>query len=108
MKRFFYSIIFTLGVISQLSAVGEAGAIFLLITPGAGPAGTGEAQVAKADDAYASYFNPAGLSFINRDEVVLQHCNWLPNLAGDIYFLGSPISYKICSRTVCYESISDD
>ena len=37
-----------------LFPVGEAGAIFLLIAPGASAAGTGEAQVAKADDAYAS------------------------------------------------------
>ena len=44
--------------------VGEAGAIFLLITPGAAPAALGEAQVAKVDDAYASYFNPAGLAFL--------------------------------------------
>ena len=44
--------------IVQLWAVGEAGAIFLLIAPGAGPQGAGEAQVAKADDAYASYYNP--------------------------------------------------
>ena len=49
---------FTVG---YLSAVGEAGAIFLLIAPGAGQQGVGEAQVAKADDAYASYYNPAGL-----------------------------------------------
>ena len=40
---------------SNLFAVGEAGAIFLLISPGAGPQGTGEAQVAIANDAYASY-----------------------------------------------------
>ena len=53
-------------VFAQLWAVGEAGAIFLLIAPGAGPAGTGEAQVAKADDAYASYYNPAGLGFLKR------------------------------------------
>ena len=39
-------------------------AIFLLISPGAGPQGSGEAQVAKADDAYASYYNPAGLGFL--------------------------------------------
>ena len=32
--------------IEQLWAVGEAGAIFLLIAPGAGPQGAGEAQVA--------------------------------------------------------------
>ena len=48
---------------SNLSAVGEAGAIFMLIAPGAGPQGTGEAQVAKADDAFASWYNPAGLGF---------------------------------------------
>ena len=56
-------------MISHLRPVGEAGAIFLLIAPGAGPAGTGEAQVAKADDVYASYYNPAGLGFLIGNEV---------------------------------------
>ena len=69
-----------------LFPVGEAGAIFLLIAPGASAAGTGEAQVAKANDAYASYYNPAGLGFQYNDEVVLQHVNWLPNLADDIFY----------------------
>ena len=72
--------------IGQLWAVGEAGAIFLLIAPGAGPAGTGEAQVAKADDAYASYYNPAGFGFLTGKEVVGMHVNWLPNLASDLYY----------------------
>lgn len=56
--------LFTCILVNQLSGVGEAGAIFLLITPGAAPAALGEAQVAKVDDAYASYFNPAGLAFL--------------------------------------------
>ena len=72
--------------ISQLSAVGEAGAIFLLIAPGAGPQGSGEAQVAKADDAYASYYNPAGLGFLKGSEAAGMHVNWLPNLASDLYY----------------------
>ena len=72
--------------VAQLWAVGEAGAIFLLIAPGAGPAGTGEAQVAKADDAYASYYNPAGLGFLKGTEVAGMHVNWLPNLATDLYY----------------------
>ena len=72
--------------IGQLWAVGEAGAIFLLIAPGAGPAGTGEAQVAKADDVYASYYNPAGLGFLTGKEVAGMHVNWLPNLASDLYY----------------------
>ena len=73
-------------LIAHLFAVGEAGAIFLLIAPGAGPAGTGEAQVAKADDAYASYYNPAGLGFLSGSEAAGMHVNWLPNLADDIYY----------------------
>jgi len=72
--------------VSQLRAVGEAGAIFLLIAPGAGPQGSGEAQVAKADDAYASYYNPAGLGFLTGTEVAGMHVNWLPNLAPDLYY----------------------
>ncbi len=71
---------------AQLWAVGEAGAIFLLIAPGAGPAGTGEAQVAKADDVYASYYNPAGLGFLKGKEAAGMHVNWLPNLASDLYY----------------------
>ena len=57
--------IYSVAILFNLAySVGEAGAIFLLITPGAGAAALGEAQVAKADDAYASYFNPAGLAFL--------------------------------------------
>ena len=78
-------IILTL-IISNLSAVGEAGAIFLLIAPGAGAQGVGEAQVAKADDAYATYYNPAGLGFLKGTEVAGMHVNWLPNLASDLYY----------------------
>ena len=66
--------------------VGEAGAIFLLIAPGASAAGTGEAQVAKANDAYASYYNPAGLGFQTQAGMAGMHVNWLPNLADDLYY----------------------
>ena len=72
--------------LTQLYAVGEAGAIFLLIAPGAGPQGTGEAQVAKVNDAYASYYNPAGLGFLRGKEAAGMHVNWLPNLASDLYY----------------------
>ena len=86
MKRFISYLLSFCVSISMVFCVSEAGAVFLLISPGAAAQGAGEAQVARADDAYTSYFNPAGLSFIDGNEVVLQHCNWLPNLASDIYF----------------------
>ncbi len=84
--KFLFKIITGLLLVTQVFAVGEAGAIFLLIAPGAGPAGTGEAQVAKADDAYATYYNPAGLGFLRGSEMAGMHVNWLPNLADDIYY----------------------
>jgi hypothetical protein len=67
-------------------AQSEAGAIFLLIAPGARAGGMGEAQVAVANDAYASYWNPAGLGFLRGSELALMHVNWLPNLADDLYY----------------------
>ena len=66
-------------------AVGEAGAIFLLIVPGAGPAALGEAQVAKADDAYASYFNPAGLGFLYEQDPSKDNFNF--DLGNDNYLI---------------------
>ena len=64
MKRFI-AVLFVLRIfISSLAAQSEAGAIFLLIAPGARAGGMGEAQVAVANDAYASYWNPAGLGFL--------------------------------------------
>ena len=64
MKRIF-SIVAALLLFSNPSirAQSDAGAIFLLISPGARAGGMGEAQVAVANDAYASYWNPAGLAF---------------------------------------------
>jgi hypothetical protein len=41
-------------LINPIFAQSEAGAIFLLIAPGARAGGMGEAHVAVADDAYAS------------------------------------------------------
>ena len=75
-------IIFSTSVFAQ----SEAGAIFLLIAPGARAGGMGEAQVAVADDAYASYWNPAGLGFLDGTELAMMHVNWLPGLADDLYY----------------------
>ena len=87
MKRIF-SIVTALLLLSSLplNAQGEAGSIFLLISPGARGGGMGEAQVAVANDAYASYWNPAGLAFQDGSELAIMHVNWLPNLADDMYY----------------------
>ena len=86
MKVLVNSIIVLNFMFSYLFCVSEAGAVWLLINPGAAAQGTGEAQVARANDAYASYYNPAGLAFLNGNNVALQHVNWLPNLVSDIFY----------------------
>lgn len=70
----------------HLQAQTEPGGVFLLISPGARAGGMGEAQVAIANDAYAAYWNPAGLAFTEGQEVAAMHMNWLPGLADDIYY----------------------
>ena len=85
MKRVCFIILITLSA-NYLPSQSEAGAIFLLISPGARAGGMGEAQVAVADDAYASYWNPAGLGFLEGSELALMHVNWLPGLADDLYY----------------------
>ena len=60
-----------ISLFTKAFAVGEAGAVFLLINPGSSAAGAGEAQVAKVDDAYASYYNPAGLGFLRGRDCLL-------------------------------------
>ncbi|MCK5842468.1 MAG: hypothetical protein KAH31_09890, partial [Candidatus Sabulitectum sp.] len=56
--------------------------IWLDITPGARANGMGESFTAVADDATASYWNPAGLAFAEEGsrEITLQHSQWLPQL----------------------------
>lgn len=87
MKRLIMVITMTFLTLSRpLYGQSEAGAIFLLISPGARAGGMGEAQVAVANDAYASFWNPAGLAFLQGSEMALMHVNWLPNLADDMYY----------------------
>ncbi|MDP6500138.1 MAG: PorV/PorQ family protein [Candidatus Marinimicrobia bacterium] len=87
MKRLIMVMTMTFLTLSRpLYGQSEAGAIFLLISPGARAGGMGEAQVAVANDAYASFWNPAGLAFLQGSEMALMHVNWLPNLADDMYY----------------------
>jgi len=76
----------TIGSLMFLSIAFSQSALFLLIAPGARAGGMGEAQVALADDSYATYWNPAGLGFQTGYEVSGMHVNWLPGLVDDMYY----------------------
>ena len=47
---------------------GTAGSLFLGINPGAKSSGMGEANIAIANDSYATYYNPAGLVNLSQKE----------------------------------------
>ncbi len=65
MRKFNILLILTTALVvfgfSMVEAVSNAGALYLRVAPGARPGGMGEAFVSIADDATATYWNPAGL-----------------------------------------------
>jgi hypothetical protein len=67
-------------------AVSQSGVLFLMIAPGARASGMGESFVAVADDATASYWNPAGLGFQRGTEVTFMHTKWFPEFTSDMYY----------------------
>ena len=90
------ALVFT--AVANLFAVSQAAVLFLLISPGARSAGMGEAFVAVADDASATFWNPAGLAFLQGREITLMHCNWLPQLVSDM-------SYEFIAYRQYFESL---
>jgi len=73
-------------VTAHAQSPGSSAVPFLLIAPGARASGMGESFVSIADDATATYWNPAGTAFQNCTRIALMHANWLPQLASDLYY----------------------
>ncbi len=81
------NLITTIILLSQLvMAQGQAGSLFLAINPGARANGMGEAQIGVADDAYATYYNPAGLMNLSNTQASFMHTSYLPNLVDDMAY----------------------
>lgn len=96
MKRKVLTLILGLALtVSSAFAITSTGAVWLLIAPGARAEAMGEAQVAIADDAYASYYNPAGLAYMKKNEVGAMYSKWLPNLVPDMYYTFLTGAYKV-------------
>ena len=69
-----------------LFAQGKAGSLFLTINPGAKSNGMGEAQIGIANDVYASFYNPAGLTNLQSKQFSFMHTSYLPNLVDDMAY----------------------
>src|ERR1041384_41659 len=64
------------GILNASSKVGTSGAQFLKIGAGARPTAMGDSFVGVADDINAIYFNPAGLSLLDRPELTAMHTQY--------------------------------
>lgn len=75
----------------ESSQVGTSMANFLKIGAGARATAFGDAYVAIASDASATYWNPGGLGFLSRTEALFQSTSWIAGT--DLYFLsiGIPV-----------------
>lgn len=63
---------------AAMAQVSTSAVPFLLISPNSRASGMGEAGVALADDASASFWNPAGFAYQQGSELSISHANWLP------------------------------
>ena len=73
--------------VSNVSKVGTTAAPFLEIPVGGRALGMGGAFSSVANDASAIYWNPAGVSRLNRVEVMFQYTGWLADT--DFGFIGA-------------------
>ncbi|HAF94742.1 MAG: hypothetical protein A2X34_04200 [Elusimicrobia bacterium GWC2_51_8] len=76
----------------------ESGADFLNIGAGARPAAMGSAFTAVSNDANAVYYNPAGLSAINRRAASFMHADWL--MDGNYDFAAFAVPFKSFSAAL--------
>ena len=67
-------------VIVQAQTTTTTAVPFILIEPDSRSGGMGETGVAIADNAWATFWNPAGLAFQKGSELAMTHTNWLPGL----------------------------
>lgn len=73
------------------AAPGETAAAFLLIPPGARPAGLGGAFAGAADDAHAAWYNPAGLGFMEKSEAAAGRESRFEGLRYDYAVVAAPV-----------------
>jgi len=92
-RRYFSGALLVAGVLvysSQALAVAESAAPSLTIPPGARANGMGEAYVAVADDATASWWNVGAMAFMKNRNLAFMYSPLVPDLASDVnyQFLG--------------------
>ena len=73
------------------AAAGETGFAFLKLGVGARPMGMGSAYVAIADDATATYWNPAGLASVTGTQITAMHNEWVQDFRQEFVAVGTKL-----------------
>ncbi|MEK7390030.1 MAG: UPF0164 family protein [Elusimicrobiota bacterium] len=73
------------------SAKGTSAGAFLRLAPGARGAALGEAFAGVADDAYAAWYNPAGLAFLETVEAAGAHESRFESMSYDVAIIAAPV-----------------
>jgi len=87
----------------------SAGAMpFLKLGVGAEAIGMGEAVTALTGDLFSSYWNPAGLSFVQQGQIGLMHCEWFEGINHEFAGYAHPLGdLGALSLTVNYVSYGE-
>ena len=96
MRRVILASALVIGALAGPMRAGAAGkgttaGAFLRLAPGARGAAMGEALGGVADDAYAAWYNPAGLGFLTRVEAAVAHESRFESIAYDAAILAVPV-----------------
>ena len=76
--------------LAQTGTAGQTGLAFLKLGVGGRATGMGEAFVATADGAYATYWNPAGLSFVSESQAAFTHTQWIQGISNEFIAFAFP------------------
>jgi hypothetical protein len=77
------TLIFVNFSLSQSGPGRSTGLAFLKLGIGGRASALGEAYAAVADEATATYWNPAGLTFVNRPQLAFTHTEWIQDITSD-------------------------
>ena len=88
--------------------VGTRGLGFLKIGVGAEAIGMGESQVAFSQDLFASYWNPAGLSLMQRAQLGFMHNSWFEGINHEFVGYVRPLgAFGVVATTFSYLSYGE-
>ncbi len=83
---------FQMGFAQKVSRVGTAAATFLKIGVGARALAMGEAYTTQGGDVTATYWNPAGLALLTKNQFLFTHYNYIADIYFDYAAMAIPFS----------------